>query len=94
VLTFKDCLGLSELSEEEIDAIAEHEHLPLIVALEFGNALIHRPGGDQAIAAMIGDDITEARTRGDDVHALALELVLEGFAARLATAGQNRPCPH
>ena len=34
MLTFDDCLGLCELSEEEIRAIAEHEHLPEIVALD------------------------------------------------------------
>ncbi len=30
MLTFDDCLALCELTEEEIDAIAEHEHLPEI----------------------------------------------------------------
>ena len=28
MLTFEDCLGLSELNEDEILAIAEHEHIP------------------------------------------------------------------
>jgi len=37
VLAFEDCLGLCQLSEEEIRAIAEHEHLPQIVALELGS---------------------------------------------------------
>jgi hypothetical protein len=31
-----------ELTEEEIAAIAEHEHLPMIVAAELGNYLIRR----------------------------------------------------
>ena len=43
VLTFEDCLGLCELTEEEIRAIAEHEHLPQIVALELGNYLMRGP---------------------------------------------------
>jgi len=28
MLTIEDCIGLSELTEEEILAIAEHEHIP------------------------------------------------------------------
>ena len=34
MITFDDCLALCELTEEEIDAIAEHEHLTGTVALE------------------------------------------------------------
>ena len=36
MLTLTDCLELSELSEEEILAIAEHEHVPEIVDAEPG----------------------------------------------------------
>ena len=36
MLTYQDCVGLCELSEAEIRAIAEHEHLPEVVALELG----------------------------------------------------------
>ena len=41
MLTIQDCIELSELSEDEILAIGEHEHLPEIVALEMGNYLVH-----------------------------------------------------
>jgi len=37
MLTLDDCIELSELTEEEILAIAEHEHVPEMVALERGN---------------------------------------------------------
>ena len=37
MLTFEDCLSLSELTEEEILAIAEHEHIPELAALELGS---------------------------------------------------------
>ena len=43
MLTFEDCLELCALSDEEIRAIAEHEHTPEIVALELGDFLIRGP---------------------------------------------------
>lgn len=45
MLTFEDCIALSELTDEEIAAIAEHEHPPVIVAAELGNYLIHGADG-------------------------------------------------
>jgi hypothetical protein len=79
MLTFEDCMGLCDLTPEEIAAIAEHEHLPEIVALQFGNYLIHQPNGVPAIRRMIIDDIEAARRHGDHRHALALKLVLRHF---------------
>ena len=34
MLTYEDCVELSDLTEEEIEAIAQHEHLPEMAALE------------------------------------------------------------
>src|SRR5262245_29909423 len=47
MLTIDDCIGLSELSEEEVLAIAEHEHIPQIAAIELGNSLIQTPDGEE-----------------------------------------------
>jgi len=79
VLTYEDCLAFCELTEEEVAAIAEHEHLPEIVAAEYGNYLIHQPNGVPAIKRIILDDIEAAHARGDRKHALALRLVLRHF---------------
>lgn len=79
MLTFEDCLGLCELTEEEIDAIAQHEHLPETAALELGNYLIHRDDGVRVIKRMILDDIAEARRHGNTKRALTLKLTLKHF---------------
>ena len=50
MLTIKDCIALSDLTEAEVDAIAEHEHLPEMVAVEMGHCLAHCPGGPDRIA--------------------------------------------
>lgn len=75
----QDCISQSELTEEEIEAIAEHEHLPEMAALEYGNYLLHRPDGPPAIKKIIFEDIEAAKRRGDRDHALALKLVLRRF---------------
>ncbi|MCP1676305.1 hypothetical protein J2T57_003464 [Natronocella acetinitrilica] len=79
MLTYEDCLGMSELTEEEIDAIAEHEHCDSIIALEMGNYLMHAPDGSPRIRRMILDDIAAARQRGDFAHAAKLKRVMEHF---------------
>jgi hypothetical protein len=81
MLALEDCIALSSLSEEEIAAIAEHEHLPMIVATELGNYLVQTPDGSRYINQMIRDDITAARARGDQTHELALKLVLRHYIA-------------
>lgn len=79
MLTWEDCLGLADLTEEEIQAIQLHEHLPALAALELGQYLVHREGGCPAIRRMILDDIEAARTRGDYMQVLKLKLVLKHF---------------
>ena len=79
MLTYEDCLGLCELTEDEIDAIAEHEHLPQMAALELGNYLIHSADGVPHIKRIIVDDINYAEQSGNRQHVLHLKLVLKHF---------------
>lgn len=37
MLSYQDCLAFCGLEEEEIAAIAQHEHIPIIVAAELGH---------------------------------------------------------
>ena len=79
MLRLEDCLALCDLSEDEVLAIAEHEHIPEMAAVELGNYLVHTSEGERCIKAMIRDDIDAALARGDRIHALALRLVLRNF---------------
>lgn len=79
MLTLQDCLGLCELTEDEVDAIAEHEHLPKIIAVELGNHLMLTPDGQRRIKQFILDDIAAAAARGAGPHALGLKDVLKAF---------------
>ena len=93
MLTFDDCVALCELTEEEIAAIAEHEHLPMIVAAELGNYLIQEPHGALRVKRIILDDMTAAGRAGDRRHALTLKLVLRHFVERHPECRHRRPAP-
>ena len=80
MLSREDCLALCELDADVVDAIAEHEHLPEIVAAELGCYLVHSPGGELRIRRIILDDIDRARAAGDMAKARRLELSLLAFA--------------
>ena len=79
MITLEDCLAMSGLTKEDIDAIAEHEHLPEIIAAELGSYLTYRPDGAREIRRMIRDDIAAANLRGDVRHAAQLRRVLLHF---------------
>jgi S-ribosylhomocysteine lyase LuxS involved in autoinducer biosynthesis len=86
MLTLQDCIELSELSEDEILAIAEHEHIPEMLAVEMGNYLVHSPSGEKRIKRMIVDDIDHAREHGNLKHAAMLKRVLKHYVAEHAGA--------
>ena len=79
MLSLEDCLALCELTEDEVLAIAEHEHIPEMAALELGNYLVHLPGGERRIKGMIRDDLAAARACGDRMRELGLKVMLRNF---------------
>lgn len=86
MLTIQDCIELSGLTEEEIDALAEHEHVPEIIAAELGNYLVQSPEGEQRITQMILDDLQAAQERADLPHVIKLKLCLQHFLAHHAAS--------
>jgi len=79
MLSLEDCIALCGLTEEEVLAIAEHEHIPEIAASELGHYLVHTPDGELCIKAMICDDIAAAAARGDRMRVLTLKMVARNF---------------
>ncbi|CAO3427281.1 hypothetical protein [Azospirillum doebereinerae] len=88
MLTIQDCIAFTDLTEAQIDAIAEHEHLPGMVAVELGCCLAHSPGGIARIVHILADDIAEARAHGRAGHAAELVAVLTDFVATHPAEGR------
>ena len=79
MLTIQDCIDICQLTEDEIAAVAEHEHVPDIIALEMGNYLCVTTDGQRRLSRMIVDDIEAAKSHGDLAHAAKLRRVLQHF---------------
>jgi hypothetical protein len=94
MLTLEDCIAFSELTEEEILAIADHEHIPEMVAAEMGNYLVHSPSGEIRVRAIIVDEIKDAARSGNRTRAIVLKLVLKHYLGEHPVAErrqQSRP---
>ena len=79
MLTYLDAVELSTLTEQEIEAIAEHEHIPEMCAAEMGAYLMQGPNGTPALKKILLDDIAHAESKGHEEHAKKLKMVLWHF---------------
>lgn len=79
MISLSDCIALCGLAEEEVMAIAEHEHLPEIAAAALGQYLMDQQKGAERIREMIVDDVRRAQGRGDREHVQCLLHVLHHF---------------
>jgi hypothetical protein len=91
MITLEDCIGLCGLTEEEVLAIAEHEHVPEIVATALASYLLCQGHGTEKVRDMIVDDIRQAQLCGDRAHLLTLLHVLHHF---LKAHPNAMPCGH
>jgi hypothetical protein len=91
MISLEDCIAMSGLSEEEILAIAEHEHISEAVACGLAQYLSGATHGEDRVRDMIVDDIRQAQARGDTGHVRDLLHVLHHFLREHPTA---RPAVH
>src|SRR3954464_3636266 len=52
VIALEDCLGLCDLSPDQVRAISEHEHVPEILAAALGTDLLRSESGPEKIRDM------------------------------------------
>ncbi|MBV6657634.1 MAG: hypothetical protein KI785_07690 [Devosiaceae bacterium] len=79
MISLDDMVGMSGLSEEEILAIAEHEHLPDSLATNLAAYLGDGTQGLQIVRDMIIEDIRSAQASGQAAHERDLLHVLHHF---------------
>lgn len=81
MLSIEDCLGLSGLSEDELQLVAEHEHVPLIVAAEMAAGLRRTPRGTYVLRGYMLDALEKAVSSGENDRARRLDRIIAGFVA-------------
>jgi hypothetical protein len=79
MISLEDCIALCGLTEDEVLAIAEHEHIPEIAAAALASYLLDKEHGKEKIRDMIRDDIRNALHRNDRAHARELLMALRHF---------------
>ena len=79
MISLEDCIALCGLTEEEVLAIAEHEHMPEIAAAALAQYLLNQSHGPERIREMIVDDVRAAQGRGDQQHVQTLLHVLHHY---------------
>ena len=81
MITPEEIVEMTDLTPEEVDAIAEHEHTTGVLAAGMVEYLMHKHGGPQAINRMICEDIRAALNKDDVAHARVLYATLKHFIA-------------
>jgi len=79
MLSLDDCLEFSNCSHDEIDAIAEHEHVPDVVAAEIGNMLLKSSAGVCLLKLYMIENIEHAYERRQYDKAMQLETLYRRF---------------
>ena len=64
-LTFPNCIDMTALSEDEADAIAKHQRIPALIALELGNRLLETRAGAERLREFTADNLLRAQDRSD-----------------------------
>jgi hypothetical protein len=81
MLSLDECIGMSGLTEDEIAVIAEHEHVPEIVAVELAQGLLKTPKGVFILKCYISDVLEQAKLAGKGDKVKRLDLLLTRFIA-------------
>jgi hypothetical protein len=79
MINLDDIMDMTDLTHEEIAAVAEHEGLPDVSAAALADYMMHLHHGSQAVLRMISEDIRAALRRDDVSHARDLYAVLHHF---------------
>ena len=68
MLSIQDVIDYCDLERGEIEAIAEHEHVPVVVAAELSEQLLCSPQGVCRLHSMIIENMEHALECGEYEH--------------------------
>lgn len=81
MINIHDIIDITDLTEDEVAAIAEHEGLPTVNAAALAQYVLAHHRGAAKVHDMIADDIREALHKKDLAHARDLLATLKHFIA-------------
>jgi hypothetical protein len=89
MITPEEIINMTDLTADEVAAIAEHEHTTGVLAASMAEYLMHKHGGPQTINRLICEDIRTALRADNVAHARELYAVLKHFIATHPEAAQG-----
>ncbi len=78
MLSLVDCIAFSGLTREQLDAVACHEHLPLVIVAEWAENTMETEEGCALVEAILVEEVSAAGTHHRD-HAIEWAAGLEEF---------------
>jgi hypothetical protein len=87
MLSMQDVLDYCDLDRGEIEAIAEHEHIPLTIAAEMSEVLLCSPEGVCRLHTMIIENMEQALAAGQFEH-------VQELADTYQHLQRTHPLPH
>ncbi|MEI6557807.1 MAG: hypothetical protein WCO00_05315 [Rhodospirillaceae bacterium] len=97
MLSLQDCIDLacteSGMKPDEIAAVAEHEKLPYIVAVEKGAWMMEQAWGPPALRQIIQDDLSTAVAHGSWQHVNELTATYREACQHLPAGVDRRHYP-
>jgi hypothetical protein len=79
MLTFQDCIDLAGVTEAEIEAIAKHERIPAMIALELADHMLYAPAGAVKLRDFIVENLRRAQGRNNCTNCAKLGRLLAGY---------------
>lgn len=79
MLTINDCIAFSGLTPEQLEAVADHQRLPTVLAAEWAETVLERQEGWQLVEAVLLEEAALACCRGDPACADRYRQGLEEF---------------
>jgi hypothetical protein len=80
MITLRDLASFCDLTEDEIEAISQHEHEPIVLALTQAKNLLDDPKGYAKLSLCFEEEIRLAQSRGDTKRACELKTIYSAFA--------------
>lgn len=64
MLSLVDCIAFSGLTDDQLDAIADYQHLPPVLAAEWAETMLDSPAGRDIVETMLRREVAIAADHG------------------------------
>lgn len=81
MISIKDCLDYSDVTEDEVAVIAEHEHLPYVSAAQLACCLSQTQEGTEVLRCLLKNAVCDAEHCGHANSLHSAQLAYEQFVA-------------